>query len=284
MEEDPGWDLMKTNARKPRVLIPSGQGLNCEEETAYGYKMLGAEAEIIHINDIIARPSLLENYQILAFIGGFSDGDHIASGKIQANRLRYRLEEPLKEFIQDKKLVIGVCNGFQAMVKAGILPAFDNGNSTDSMTLTYNNSGKFEDRWIHLIANKKSSSVWTKGIDKLYLPVRHGEGKVRFASDASLKKLEAGNQIALSYMNPQTGKTAEESEYPHNPNGSARGIAGICDPTGRIFGMMPHWEAFLSPYNHPNWTRLASEGKLPREGLGVQIARNGVEYVTENLL
>ena len=275
---------MKTRANKPRVLIPSGQGLNCEEETAYGYRMLGAEADVIHINDVIEKPGMLDNYQILAFVGGFSDGDHIASGKIQANRLRYRLEEPLSKFISDGKLVIGVCNGFQAIVKAGILPGFDKENSTDSMTLTYNDSGKFEDRWIHLIANRKSNCIWTKGIDKLYLPVRHGEGKVRLANATVLKKLEASNQIALSYMNPITGKPASESDYPYNPNGSVAGIAGICDPTGRVFGMMPHWEAFLFPYNHPNWTRLKAEGNLPKQGMGIKIAQNAIEYAKENLL
>ena len=274
--------MARTN--KPRVLIPSGQGLNCEEETAFGYKILGAETSIVHINDIIAKPAMLEDYHILALVGGFSDGDHIASGKIHANRLRYGLERPLGRFIDDGKLIIGVCNGFQAMVKAGILPALDNKRETGMMTLTYNDSGIFEDRWIHIIPNKKSKCIWTKGIEEIYLPVRHGEGKASFPSDEALRRLESANQVALYYLNPETRKIAKEPDYPNNPNGSINGIAAVCDPTGRIFGMMPHWEAFLSPYNHPNWTRLKTEGKLPKEGLGLQVARNGVEYVKDNLL
>lgn len=274
--------MAKTN--KPRVLIPSGQGLNCEEETEAGYRMLGAETSIVHINDVLTKPDMLEDYHILALVGGFSDGDHIASGKIHANRLKYGLERPLERFVDDGKLMIGICNGFQAMVKAGILPAIDNRRTTGLMTLTYNDSGKFEDRWVHLIANKKSKCVWTKGIDKLYLPVRHGEGKARFADDRALRKMESANQVALYYMNPETGKPAAESDYPNNPNGSVNGIAGVCDPAGRIFGMMTHWEAFLSPYNHPSWTRLKIEGRLPKEGAGLQIARNGIKYVKDNLL
>jgi phosphoribosylformylglycinamidine synthase len=274
---------MQKNAR-PKVLIPSGYGLNCEEETAYGYRSLGADARIVHINDIIGSPRMIEDYHIIAFIGGFSDGDHIASGKIHANRLRYRLGDQLHQFIGDGKLMIGVCNGFQAMVKAGLLPALDNDYETETLTLTYNASGKFEDRWIHMSANKKSKCIWTNGIDRLYLPVRHGEGKIRVANAGILKKLQAANQIALSYMNPITGKLAKESDYPHNPNGSVNGIAAVCDPTGRIFGMMPHWEAFMSVYNHPNWTRLKAEGGLQEVGLGTQIPRNAVKYAKENLL
>jgi phosphoribosylformylglycinamidine synthase len=274
--------MQKTN--NPRVLIPSGYGLNCEEETAFGYKALGADVDIVHINDIVGNPEMIDDYHILALIGGFADGDHIASGKIHANRLRYLLGGQLHRFIDEGKLIIGVCNGFQSMVKAGLLPALDGNYDKETLTLTYNDSGRFEDRWIHLGANPKSKCVWTRGIDKLYLPIRHGEGKIRVANEDVLKGLEASNQIALFYINPETGKTASESEYPYNPNGSVHGIAGICDPTGRVFGMMPHWEAFMSPYNHPSWTRLKAEGALPAEGLGMQVARNGIRYVKENLL
>jgi phosphoribosylformylglycinamidine synthase subunit PurQ / glutaminase len=270
--------------KKPRVLVPAGQGLNCEEETAFGYRSLGAIADIVHINEIINRPVMLEDYHILALIGGFSDGDHIASGKIHANRLRYNLGEQLADFAGEGKLMIGICNGFQAMVKSGILPALDGKRETGMMTLTYNDSGIFEDRWIYMKTNNRSRCIWTRGIDKLYLPVRHGEGKVRFSDEKILRRLEISGQIALSYMNPDTGKIADESDYPNNPNGSVNGIAGICDPTGRIFGMMPHWEGFLSPYNHPSWTRLKEDGKLPKEGMGMQVARNGMGYVRENLL
>lgn len=273
---------MANKAKRPKVLIPSGYGLNCEEETAFGYRLLGADVDIVHINDIIENLKMIENYHIIALIGGFSDGDHIASGKIHANRLRYKFGDALDQFIKDEKLIIGVCNGFQAMIKAGILPALDNNYRAETMTLTYNDSGKFEDRWVHLGANKISKCVWTKGIDSLYLPVRHGEGKIRTLNEAVLRKLENANQIALFYVNPKTGRPAE-SDYPHNPNGSVKAIAGICDPTGRIFGMMPHWEAFLSIYNYPNWTRL-KPGDRQKEGLGIQIPKNAIKYVKERLL
>ena len=275
---------MAKSTIKPKVLIPSGYGLNCEDETAFGYRSLGADVDTVHINDIIGNPRMIENYHILALVGGFSDGDHIASGKIHANRLKYRLGDALDQFIKDEKLIIGICNGFQAMIKAGLLPALDNDYKTETMTLTYNDSGRFEDRWVHLGINRKSNCIWTRGIKEMYLPVRHGEGKVRASSDDVLRKLETANQIALYYMNPKTGRPAAESDYPYNPNGSVRGIAGMCDPTGRIFGMMTHWEAFLSPYNHPNWPRLKSEGKLPKEGPGIQIPRNAIKYVKEKLL
>lgn len=275
---------MAKNDSKPRVLIPTGYGLNCEEETAFGYKTLGAETKIIHINDLIEKPKLIEDYHIITFIGGFVDGDHIASGKVHSNRLRYRLGDALHQFIDDGKLAIGVCNGFQSMVKAGLLPAFEGDDETETVTLTYNDSGVFEDRWVHLGVNAKSNCIWTNGVKELYLPVRHGEGKIRTASSEILKRLESSNQIPLFYMNPETKKPATESDYPYNPNGSVNGIAGLSDPTGRVFGMMPHWEAFMTPYNHPNWTRLKLDGKLPKEGAGMQIARNGIKYVKEKLL
>jgi phosphoribosylformylglycinamidine synthase len=267
---------------KPKVLVPIGDGLNCEEETAYVYKLLGAEVDKIHINDLRERPEMVDDYHVIDFIGGFSDGDHIAGAKIHANRLRYSLEKELYQFIQDGKLLIGICNGFQALVKAGILPGFDNDYRTQRMTLTYNNSGKFEDRWVHLSVNGNSNCVWTKGIERLYLPVRHGEGKVRVENQSVLEKMKKNNQIVLFYINPEDGKPT--MEYPYNPNGSDEAIAGICDSTGRVFGMMPHREAFWSPYNHPNWTRLKIDGKLPKEGIGVQVSRNAIEYVQENLI
>ena len=269
--------------KRVRVIIPSGYGLNCEEETAFGYRTIGAEASIVHINDIIKNPQMIDEYHILALVGGFADGDHIASGKIHANRLRYRLGDPIRRFIGDGKLVVGVCNGFQTLVKSGILPGLDNEWNIGHMTVTYNNSGIFEDRWVNLRVAKESKCVWTKGIKELYLPVRHGEGKVMFANDGAMKRLEANGQVALLYTDPE-GRVANESDYPNNPNGSVNGIAGICDPTGRVFGMMPHWEAFMHPYNHPNWVRMKHEGKLPKEGLGMQIPRNAVGYVERELL
>ncbi len=165
---------------KPKVLIPKGYGLNCEAETAYSYSSLGAHTHIVHINDILANPKMLEEFHIFALVGGFSDGDHIAAGKIHANRLRFGLGDAIADFVEDGKLVIGVCNGFQALVKARMLPNFN--PDEQEATVTYNDSGKFEDRWVTMKVNPDSKSIWTKGMDTITLPVRHGEGKFRVAS------------------------------------------------------------------------------------------------------
>ncbi len=266
---------------KPKVLIPVGYGLNCEEETVYIYRLLGAEVNKIHMNDLIENPKIIRDYHIIDLIGGFIDGDHITAGIIHANRLRYNLEEELHEFIKEGKLIIGVCNGFQTLVKAGLLPGFDGDYKTQRITLTYNDSGKFEDRWVHLEVNKESHCIWTKDIEQIDLPVRHGEGKFRSDPEV-LEKLQKNRQLVVFYANPNDGQST--MQYPYNPNGSDMAIAGICDPTGRIFGLMPHREAFWSPYNHPKWHRLKIYGELPTEGPGIQVSRNGIEYVRDHLI
>ena len=267
---------------QPKVLIPVGYGLNCEDETIFTWEFVGAKATKVHINSLCENPRMLSDYHILDLIGGFSDGDHIAAGKVHANRLRYRLSEELIQFIGDGKLIIGVCNGFQTLVKAGFLPGFDRSYTALNVTLTYNDSGIFEDRWVHLKVNTESNCVFTKGLEKLYLPVRHGEGKLVVKDKSILKKLEKGDQIVLKYIHEKTREPT--MEYPYNPNGSVAAIAGICDPTGRVFGMMPHREAFWSPYNYPHWPRLKIRGKVPEEKHSLQISRNAVEYVKNGLI
>ncbi len=266
---------------KAKVLIPTGYGLNCEQETAYAYGKLGAEVRKVHINDLLASPGMLGDYNVLALVGGFSDGDHIAAGKVHANRLKFLLKDELREFVDAGKPVIGVCNGFQALVKANMLPDPRFGEGEQTLTLTYNDSSKFEDIWVTLRVNTRSPCIWTEGIEELYLPVRHGEGKISVKDNKVLHQLEAENQIVLFYSDPKTGEPT--MEYPQNPNGSLKAIAGVCDSTGRIFGMMPHWEAYWSPYNSPDWMRLKREGNLPQEGPGLQIPRNAIRYVQENL-
>ena len=243
--------------------------------------MVGAETTKIHINDLCKNPKILSDFHILDLIGGFSDGDHIAAGKVHANRLRYKLGEELKKFIDEGKLIIGICNGFQHLVKAGFLPGFDGDYSTQKLTLACNDSGKYEDRWVHLKVNKESICIFTRGVDELYLPIRHGEGKIRIKDRNVLEKLKQNNQIVLQYANKETGEPT--MDYPHNPNGSDEAIAGICDATGRVFGMMPHREAFWSPFNHPNWTRLKTERKLSEEGGGLVIFKNAVDYLKRKL-
>ena len=265
----------------PRVVIPVGYGLNCEDETAYAFEMVGAKVDRVFLKDLTEKPHILEDYQILAMVGGFSFGDHIAGGKVLANIYKFKLGEAIQKFIEDGKLIFGECNGFQSLVKAGVLPGFNGDYRTQRVTLTYNNSGIFEDRWVRLRVNPKSRCVFTKGLDELYLPVRHGEGKFVVGDELYLQMLHKGEQIVLQYADDQGLPTMN---YPHNPNGSAEAIAGICDPTGRIFGKMPHSTAYLSPYNHPHWTRNKIDGAIPREGEGVQIFRNAVEHVRRRLM
>ncbi len=259
----------------PKVLILTGYGINCDLETQHAFKIAGADAERVHLTDLLYRTRKLSEFHILALPGGFSFGDDIASGKVLANMIRYNLGDEILEFIDAGKLIIGICNGFQAMVKMGLLPGFNGNYSTQEVTLTFNDSGRFEDRWVNLRINKSSKCVFTKGIENIYLPVRHGEGKFVVKNPEILARLRAGNHIVLQYVD-STGKLAG---YPYNPNGSVDNIAGICDETGRVFGMMPHPEAFQHRTNHPRWTREV----LPEEGAGVKIFRNAVEYARKKL-
>ena len=255
-----------------KALILTGFGINCDRETQAAFLAAGAEAERVHLNDIVADPAVLESFQILAVPGGFSFGDDVASGRILANRLRYTLGAPLKQFIADEKLIVGICNGFQVLVKMGILPLRD-GEFRQETTLVWNDSCRFENRWVALEAAPGTKCVWLEGIDRIELPIRHGEGKFIPRGAALLDALKAGGQVALRYVN-RDGSPAN-GVFPANPNGSTDDIAGICDPSGRIFGLMPHPEAFLDGVNHPRWTR---EG-LTEEGAGLQVFRNAVRYV-----
>lgn len=258
----------------PKICVLTGFGINCDNETAHAFNLAGGESEKVHINDLInGKKSLLE-FHILAFPGGFSYGDDIASGKVFASKFKTHLWGDLKKFIDFGKLIIGICNGFQILVKMGLLP---DSNGVQTVTLSHNDSGKFEDRWVNLSINKKSVCVFTKGLDKLYLPVRHGEGKFITLDLTVLKNLEKNNQIVLSYSDIK-GNLAKN--YPENPNGSVNCIAGICDASGRIFGLMPHPEAFIHPTNHPRWTRQKS---LLKEGEGLIIFKNAINYAKTKL-
>lgn len=261
------------NKMTPKVLVLTGYGINCDIETRHAFKIAGADAERVHLTDLINGTRQLSEFHILALPGGFSFGDDIASGKVLANMIKYNLGEQVQEFIRAGKLIIGICNGFQAMVKMGLLPGFDGDYTTQEVTLTFNDSGRFEDRWVHLRSNLMSKCVFTKGIESIYLPVRHGEGKFVVKNPGVLARLKKDNNIVFQYTDGKGDLTG----YPHNPNGSVENIAGICDSTGRVFGMMPHPEAYQHRTNHPRWTRE----ELPEEGAGVAIFRNAVEYVLE---
>ncbi len=272
--------------------IVTGYGINADYELKEAFKLSGSKAERIHINDIIEKPQLLDEYHILAFPGGFSFGDHLGSGKVFSNLFKRNLKEQLGKFIDDGKLIIGICNGFQVLVKMGLLPNL-NGNWEQEVSLIHNLSGKFEDRWVRVKFNEKSPSVWTRGIKQLELPVRHGEGRFVVKSEGILNILKEKNLITMQYTrNSDSGTNdrhngsssshsfniTEEVPYPDNPNGSIENIAGICDKTGRIFGLMPHPEAFLIPENHPQWPR-----KTPNPSNALIIFKNGVNYIRENI-
>ena len=259
---------------KPKAIILYGYGINCDNETKYGFEIAGAQAERVHINQLIGGQKKLSDFQILAVPGGFSFGDDLGAGKVLAVKFRYGLGGQLDEFIRAGKLIIGICNGFQALVKLGVLPGFDKNYNCQSVTLTNNDCGRFQDRWIHLIANQKSPCIWTKDIEKLFLPIRHGEGKFVFQDENTRNRFIRQNQIVVQYCDSR-GKL---QGFPYNPNGSEMNVAGICDETGRIFGLMPHPEGFMFHQQNPRWTR-----ESVREGAGLKIFKNAIDFAISNL-
>jgi len=256
---------------KVRVILLRTAGTNCDLELEHAFKIAGAETALVHINSLVRGERDLADYQILAIPGGFTYGDDIAAGTILANELMTRLKDSVRAFVEAGKLVIGICNGFQVLVKMGLLPEADFDSTHTAVTLTNNDSQKFEDRWVYLRC-ERSNSVFVNGQEGavIYLPVAHAEGKFVAAGDAVLDGLEERGQVVFRYVDEAGGR----ADYPANPNGSMGAIAGISDTTGRILGMMPHPERFISPYHHPRWTR---EG-LRKEGDGVAIFRNAVKY------
>lgn len=259
-----------------RVLVLTGLGLNCEQETAQGFRMCGAQADLVHLSDMLERdPSHLATYQIVAMIGGFSFGDHIGGGVVYANRLRYRMFDALTRFVDDGGLMLGICNGFQTMVKLGLLPGLDGRYGDQSVTLTANDRLGYRDAWVTVKADPASPCVWTRGIDRMDLPARHGEGKFLARDEALLERLQKQRLIAVRYVDEQGEPT---QAWPANPNGSPDAVAGICDPTGRLFGLMPHPDAYLYGFSHPHWTRRKAEGGVSLRGEGLRIFQNGVDH------
>jgi len=273
--------------KRVKAIVITGYGTNCETEMAHACKLGGADqVDIVHMSELLHGEYSLDDYHFLNLPGGFLDGDDLGAGQAGAHRIRYavvknsgeRLHEQLLRFINDGKLILGVCNGFQLMVKMGLLPGMERKYDARVVSLTYNDSGRFEDRWVNLVANESCPCVYTKGTSKLYFPVRHGEGKFVAQDEVTMDRIKDANLVALQYADPADGQPT--MTYPLNPNGSPDGIAGICDPSGRLFGLMPHPEAFLHRTNHPRWTRE----ELPEEGQGVAIFRNGINFIRENLL
>ncbi len=260
---------------KISVLILRTAGTNCDLETKIAFEILEAKAKLLHVNELIKGRDKIYNYQIVVFPGGFTYGDDIAAGRILANELKMKLKEQLRKFLSKNGLMIGICNGFQVLVKTGLLP--EHRGCRQRVTLGFNDSGKFEDRWVYLKKpetrnQKPDKCVWTEGIDEMiYLPVAHGEGKFIAQEKSVLQRLTNKGQIVFQYCNQK----GELSSYPDNPNGSVEHIAGICDETGRIFGLMPHPERYVFKTQHPRWTR--GNGSAVPDGL--RIFKNGIEFL-----
>jgi len=256
-----------------KAIVLRAAGINCDMETEHALELAGAAAERVHMNRIIEDKSALDEYQIIVFPGGFSYGDDVAAGKILANQIIHHLYEPIQKFIEDGKLVLGICNGFQVLVKAGILPGADLTNGKGSVTITYNDSGKFEDRWVYL-APQTEKCIFIERDRQIYLPIAHGEGKVVTKDKATLEKLKSEGHIVFKYVD----KNGKEGNYPINPNGSVDSIAGLTDTTGRVLGLMPHPERHVRRTQHPHWSRL----KNKQDGDGMTIFANAVRFVQEN--
>jgi len=248
-----------------KVLMLRAPGTNCDVETAFAFQQAGAVVASVHVNQLIRREQRLADYQIVVIPGGFTYGDDIGAGKVLANELGLKLGEDIMRFIEAGGLILGICNGFQALVKAGILPEPSDGGSPP-LTLADNDSGKFECRWVHLGVNKESPCIFTKGIDSLYLPVAHGEGKV-VADPEVLPELNVALYYTDEYGNSEAG-------YPHNPNGSVDNIAGICDASGHVFALMPHPERHIRGTQHPQWTRQGAK----KYGDGFPVFLNAVKW------
>ncbi len=262
---------------KVKALVLRTAGTNCDAETEYAFERAGAEPRRIHINRILEKKGqVLRDYHILVLPGGFTYGDDIAAGKILANILRFHLQEDIREFLQEGKLILGICNGFQALVKSRLLPAVNGGGSQEA-TLTGNDSNRFESRWTYLKACS-GKSVFVEEGQLLYVPVAHAEGKFVTRDDGVLDRLRESSQIVFRYVNEK----GESDGFPYNPNGSVDDVAGVCDPTGRVLGMMPHPERYVENVQHPHWQRQVG-GRNP-EPHGIQIFRNAVKYVEKNLL
>jgi len=260
------WSDGGVRMSRVSVCVLGGFGINADEELAAAFQAVGARAERVHITDLLRGSEPLAPFRILAFPGGFTYGDHLGSATAMAALLVRRLRGELDRFLDAGRLVLGICNGFQILVRAGLLPAAGR-RWVCQASLIHNESGRFEDRWVRLGFEVRSPCVWTRGMGEIEVPVRHGEGNLEFAGPEVLARLEGSGQVCARYLSGSGGLPA----YPENPNGSTAAVAGLCDPSGRTFGLMPHPEAFLDPVNHPRWTR-----RMPAEAGGLRLLENGV--------
>jgi phosphoribosylformylglycinamidine synthase len=257
--------------KSPRVLILRAPGTNCDLETQYAFDRAGGAAERVHVNRVLDDPAAVDRFQILCIPGGFSYGDDLAAGKILAGKIRHRLAEAFRRFSEQQKLILGICNGFQVLLKSGVL--LNEQQERPLATLDWNDSGRFEARWVTLDVDGRPN-VFLTGLERLELPVAHAEGKFVTRDGNVLEDLKQQGQIVLRYGVRQLTDSSGQAAYPDNPNGSMAGIAGISDPTGRILGLMPHPERYVDAVQHPQWTRLDRRG----QGQGLRLFENAVNY------
>lgn len=263
--------------KKVKVIVISGYGINCEEETKFAFEEAGGKADTVHINDLIKNPKKLSEYKIAAFPGGFAFGDDTGSGVAFANKIKSNIWKEFEKFVRGDNLVIGICNGFQMLVNLGLIPGFGNEFGRREVALVHNESARYINRWVDV--KVENSSPWLKEIKSLSVPIAHGEGKL-VASDEVLKKMKNKKMIALKYF---PGEMNEFSGLPANPTGTTENIAGLTDETGRIFGLMPHPERAMFFAQRPDWPlmkeKLKKEGNpIPKEGEGLQIFKNAIDY------
>jgi phosphoribosylformylglycinamidine synthase len=265
-----------SEAMKPRTMILRTAGTNCDGETAYAFELAGSRVEKVHVNRLIETPQLLHDFQLLAIPGGFSYGDDIAAGRILANQITHHLHDALHRFVEGGHPVIGICNGFQVLVKTDLLPgSLDKLRTGQTCTLTNNDCGRFVDRWVKL-ATRSTKCIWTTGMEQLDLPVAHGEGKFVTGDENVRKALWAQEQVALVYV--KADGSPANGQFPDNPNGSVDDIAGVCDQTGLVLGLMPHPERYAAAMAHPSWTK---NGQCSDEGAGLRVFQNAVRHATE---
>jgi phosphoribosylformylglycinamidine synthase len=250
---------------QPRILILRAPGTNCDAETAHAFALAGGLPEVWHLNRLLAAPQGVHAFQVLCLPGGFSYGDDVAAGRIFANEIRHHLSEVLNEFRDAGKLILGICNGFQVLIKSGLLDTDD--PQGPGASLTWNDSGRYIDRWVGLRVTSPQC-VFLTGLEELYLPIAHAEGRFVTRDADTLQRFERAGQLVLRYAEVQG------TVSPYNPNGAQADVAGMCDATGRVFGLMPHPERFVDFTQHPQWTRLSERG----EGLGLALFRNAVRY------
>jgi phosphoribosylformylglycinamidine synthase len=261
------------------MLVLRSPGTNCDAETAEAFRVAGGEPQRVHVKRLLDSPALLDEYQVLCIPGGFSYGDDVASGRVLGNQFRLHLADACRRFRDAGKLVLGVCNGFQVLIKTGLLDVEDEHGPL--ATLTWNDNGRYEARWVTLEADP-GKCVFLRGIERLELPIAHAEGQLAVRDSAALAKLQANDQVVLRYVAPGAAASNDPLPFPHNPNGAVANAAGLCDSTGRVLGLMPHPERFIDATQHPAWTRQRwSRGAgiaVEERGAGLALFQNAIDY------